>query len=92
MKQAMGPFYPYCTIGEDLEVTVSKPDENGNIYAHFEEPDEKIGFKTLDIAIFNLNTVNNIGFDKKEIEKAIDFVNKNANIMTHISLEERRNA
>lgn len=90
MKELIGPFYPYCTIGQDLEVTVSKPDKNGNIYAHFEKPDEKIGFKILDIAIFNLNIVNNIGFNKNEIERAIDFVDKNANIMANISLEDRR--
>ena len=44
-------LYPYMTLGDDIEITQTPLDKNGVTIMHVEIPDEKVGFKIIDISI-----------------------------------------
>lgn len=44
-------FYPYCVINDSIEVVHTPLTKDGKTMVHFEEPDEIVGFKTLDCMI-----------------------------------------
>ena len=67
-------YYPYCTIGEDLEV-VHTPLKNG---ITVEKPDPKYCFKTLDCTVPYYRTSNIVGFTDDEVAKLVDFCMNNA--------------
>ena len=39
-------FYPYCTIGDNIEVTHTPLDSTGHTLVHIEIPDAKYCFRT----------------------------------------------
>ena len=73
-------FYPYCTINDSIEV-VHTPLNNGKTMVRFEEPDEIVGFKTLDCIILSYLISNIIGFNQDEINFLIQFCQNNAHLL-----------
>lgn len=73
-------YYPYCTIGESIEV-VHTPLKDGKTMVHIEEPDEVVGFKTLDCIIPGYTISNIIGFSQEEVNFLVQFCRNNAHLL-----------
>ena len=73
-------FYPYCTINDSVEV-VHTPLHDGKTMVHFEEPDEILGFKTLDCLIPSYQISNIYGFSQEEINFLVQFCKSNAHLL-----------
>lgn len=74
-------FYPYCTIGEDLEVGQTPMSKDGFTIVRFEKPDFIYGFKTLDCAVPSYRVSNIIGFSEEEVANLVDFYRHNADLL-----------
>lgn len=73
-------YYPYCVIKDSIEV-VHTPLRDGKTLVHFEEPDEVVGFKTLDCMIPSYSITNIIGFTQEEVNFLVQFCKNNAHLL-----------
>lgn len=74
-------FLPYCTINDSIEVVHTPLTSDGKTLVHFEEPDEVVGFKTLDCLIPSYSISNIVGFSQDEINFLVDFCKHNAHLL-----------
>lgn len=74
-------YYPYCTIEDKIEVVHSPINQEGITIVHFEEPDSKFGFKTLDCTIPNYRISNCVGFSDEEVSNLVEFCKNNASLL-----------
>lgn len=74
-------FYPYCVINDSIEVVHTPLTKDGKTMVHFEEPDEIVGFKTLDCMIPSYQVSNIIGFNQEEINFLVHFCKCNAHLL-----------
>lgn len=70
-------FYPYATIGEDLEVCHSGLVNNSTV-VRFEQPDEKFSFKVFECSLPEYRIIKKFGFSDSEIEYLMNFCRNNA--------------
>lgn len=78
-------FYKYSTIGDSINVYITKPNKCGVIFAKFEKPHAALGMLKLYVNINKMEIVRNMGFDKSQM--AMDFCKNNASLMTFIAGE-----
>lgn len=74
-------FYPYCTIGNDIEVVHTPLDESGYTLVHIEIPDEEYCFKTMDCLISSYKVSNVVGMSDEEVEEFVDFCQIHAHLL-----------
>lgn len=74
-------FYPYCTIGNDIEVVHTPLDESGYTLVHIEIPDEECCFKTMDCLIPSYKVSNVVGMSDEEVEEFVDFCHRHAHLL-----------
>ncbi len=68
-------FFHYCTYYDEIEVSHSA--WNDYVIIHFEQPDAKFGFKTMDCKVPNYQISNVVGFTDEEIARLIQFSKNN---------------
>ena len=74
-------FYPYCTIGDNIEVAHTPLDKSGHTLVRIEIPDEKYCFKTMDCLIPSYRVSNVVGMSNEEIAYFTDFCQKHAHLL-----------
>ena len=74
-------FYPYCTIGEDIEVVHTPLDETGHTLVHIEIPDAKYCFKTMDCLIPSYRVSNIVGMTDDEVAYYVEFCRRHAHLL-----------
>lgn len=73
-------FYPYATIGDDLEVCHSKL-VNNSVVVHFEQPDEKFCFKVLECVLPSYKITKRVGFTNAEVKNLMTFCRNNSSLI-----------
>ena len=74
-------FYPYCTIGNDIEITHTPLNEVGQTIVHIEIPDEKYGFRTMNCTVPTYKVDGVVGMQETEVAQYVEFCKKNAHLL-----------
>ena len=74
-------FYPYCVLGEDIEVVQTPLNKQGITVVHFEKPDPIFCFKTLDCTVPYYIVSGIVGFTNDEVADLVDFCRNNSGLL-----------
>lgn len=78
---------PYCTIGNDVEVTHTPLDATGHTLVHIEVPDEVYCFKVMECLIPSYKVSGVVGMTDAEINYYVDFCKHNAHLLLKYAKE-----
>ena len=80
-------YYPYCVIGDTVNVSHTPVNDKGIVVVNFEKPDAIFGFKTLDCTIPNYRVSNIVGFSESEVSDLVGFCQQNASLILNAAAQ-----
>lgn len=72
--------YHYCTFYDGIEICHSEY-IRGYVIVHFEQPDKKFGFKTMQCRIPDYRIRRVVGFKRQEVARLVQFTKNNTDLI-----------